>query len=219
MEPELAAPALQIDQLTVRFDGRTVIDGFSLRLGRGETAIITGDSGAGKSTVLRCVFGFVSSFEGRIAVDGEAVSAASVWSLRARMSYVTQEPQLGTGTVKEVLERPFSYRVNAGLRSGLSRIPELLDRLLLPADLLHKDMASAFGRGEAAGRPGGGVPARAAASCCWTSRPRRWTSRPGRRWRACLSADPGLTVLAAAHDAGDLPLSGTVVSLPGGSLG
>ena len=48
MEPELAAPALQIDQITVRFDGRTVIDGFSLRLERGERAIITGDSGAGK---------------------------------------------------------------------------------------------------------------------------------------------------------------------------
>ena len=159
MEPELAAPALQIDQLTVRFDGRTVIDGFSLRLGRGERAIITGDSGAGKSTVLRCVFGFVPPFEGRIAVDGEAVSAASVWSLRARMSYVTQEPQLGTGTVKDVLERPFSYRVNAGLRSGLSRIPELLDLVAASRGPAAQGHGSAFGRGEAAGRPGGGVPA------------------------------------------------------------
>ena len=218
MEPELAAPALQIDQLTVRFDGRTVIDGFSLRLGRGERAIITGDSGAGKSTVLRCIFGFVSSFEGRVAVDGEAVSVASIWALRARMSYVTQEPQLGTGTVQEVLERPFSYRVNAGLRSGLSRIPELLDRLLLPADLLHKDM----------GVLSGGEKQRVALAAAFLLGRRIMlldepTSALDKSARAAvaglLSADSGLTVLAAAHDAGDLPLSGTVVSLPGGSRG
>ena len=39
MEPELADPALQIDQLTVRFDGRTLLDRFSLRLGRREEAV------------------------------------------------------------------------------------------------------------------------------------------------------------------------------------
>ena len=137
----MAASALEIDRLTVRFDGRTVIDGFSLALAHGERAVITGDSGTGKSTVLRCILGFVSSFEGRILVDGESVGASSIWKLRLRMSYVTQEPQLGTERVKDVLERPFRYRANTGLRSNLSRVPELFDRLLLSTDLLDKEMA------------------------------------------------------------------------------
>ena len=118
----MAASALEIDRLTVRFDGRTVIDGFSLALAHGERAVITGDSGTGKSTVLRCILGFVSSFEGRILVAGERVGASSIWKLRLRMSYVTQEPQLGTERVKDVLERPFRYRANTGLRSNLSDI-------------------------------------------------------------------------------------------------
>lgn len=122
MESELVAPALQIDSLTVRFDGRAVIGGFSLALGPGERAVITGESGSGKSTVLRCILGFVSPFGGRIRVDGESVSAASIWSLRTRMSYVTQEPQLGTDRVKDVLARPFGYRANAGTANRCSCI-------------------------------------------------------------------------------------------------
>ncbi len=214
METELAAPALQIDRLTVRFDGRTVIDGFSLALGYGQRAVITGESGSGKSTVLRCILGFVSSFEGRILVDGERVSAPSIWKLRTRVSYVTQEPQLGTERVKDVLERPFGYRANTALRSNLSRVPELLDRLLLSADLLEKEMAVLSG-GEkqrvaiaAALLLGRGILLLDEATSALDKSARAAVA-------ALLSAESALTVLAVAHDAADMPLSGAVLSLPG----
>lgn len=215
METESAAPALRIDRLTVRFDGRTVIDGLSLALGQGQRAVITGASGTGKSTVLRCVLGFVSSFEGRILIDGERVSAPSIWKLRTRMSYVAQEPQLGTERVRDVLERPFGYRANAALRSNLARVPELLDRLLLSADLLEKEMAVLSG-GEkqrvaiaAALLLGRGILLLDEATSALDRSARVAVA-------ALLSAESALTVLAVAHDAADMPLSGAVLSLPGG---
>ncbi len=214
----MASPALQIDRLTVRLGGRTVVDGLSLALGHGERVVITGDSGSGKSTLLRCVLGFVPGFEGQIRVDGERVDAASIWKLRTRMAYVAQEPQLGTERVRVVLERPFGYRANKALRSNLSRIPDLFERLLLSTDLLDKEMATLSG---------GEKQRVAIASALLLGRGILLLDEPtsalDKSARAAvadlLSAPSGPAVLAAAHDVADLPVSARVLALPGGSLG
>jgi len=218
VRPESPVPALDIAQLTVRFGARIVIDKFSLVLREGETVVITGDSGCGKSTVLRCVLGFVPTFDGQIFVGGEKVSADSIWKLRMRMAYVSQEPQLGIERVRDVLERPFRYRANAALRFSLARVSELFEQLLLPRDLLDKEMTVLSG---------GEKQRVAIVAALLLGRDilllDEATSALDKSARAevvnLLSAEPGLTVLAAAHDAEDLPLSGEVVLLPGGSRG
>ncbi len=138
-------PALEIDRLTVRLNGQLVLRDFSLTLDPGRKALLTGPSGCGKSTVLRCVLGFVLPEAGSIRVAGEPLTAESVWRLRRHMAYVGQEPDLGTGIVREILERPFHYHANVALRDNLSRIPELFDEFGLARAFLDKEIGDLSG--------------------------------------------------------------------------
>ena len=138
-------PAIKIENLTVKFDGKNVVERFSMILASGERATLTGRSGSGKSTILRCILGFTVPDEGSITIEGKPVTGASVWKLRTHLAYVAQEPDLGTGRVREILERPFSYRANARLFDNLSKAPELFRRFMLPIDLMDKEITTLSG--------------------------------------------------------------------------
>ena len=137
--------AVQLEEIDVELGGKTVLDGVSLTVRRGEKVRLTGPSGSGKTTVLRCVLGFVVPQSGRILVDGQELTPDTVWDLRQRLAYVAQEPELGDGTVREILERPFTYRANRMQRDNLERIPDLFERLYLPQGLLDADAGEISG--------------------------------------------------------------------------
>ncbi len=145
MDAVNTSSVLEAKDIDVRFGGQTVLRAFSLSLKPGEKALLTGPSGCGKSTVLRCFLGFVVPDAGSVSIDGTELTPETVWRLRQRVAYVGQEPDLGTGTAGQAIERPFHYRVNAGLRSNLERIPELFERFNLARSLLHKDVGSLSG--------------------------------------------------------------------------
>jgi ABC-type bacteriocin/lantibiotic exporter with double-glycine peptidase domain len=139
------APAIALESATVRLGGRTVLDSFSFSLAPGEKVTLTGRSGAGKSTVLRTILGFVEPASGRVLIEGEPLDAASVWRLRRRLAYVAQESDLGEGTVREVIERPFSYNANQHLRSRIDDAGALFDEFLLPKSILDEEMTTLSG--------------------------------------------------------------------------
>lgn len=136
---------IELEKVRVDFEERTILRDFSLKVNKGEKVLLRGPSGAGKSTVLRCVLGLVKPTEGSVRIDGEEINAHNVWSIRRRLAYVAQEPDMGTGTVREVIERPFEFKANHSLRGNLDRLPELLERFNLPDFLLDKDMATLSG--------------------------------------------------------------------------
>jgi putative ABC transport system ATP-binding protein len=136
---------LQISSLEVAMGGKPILDRFSLEVAAGERLLVTAPSGAGKSTLLRCVLGFITPDRGTIRLNGRAMDGASVWGLRHRMAYVAQEPVLGNGTAREVLERPFTYHANREQRDNLERIPGLLEQLALSPDILEQELRSLSG--------------------------------------------------------------------------
>ena len=137
--------AIEIRNLSVRHDARWVLRGFGLRVAPGEKVTLTGPSGSGKSTVLKCVLGIVVPREGSIRVFGQAVDGSGVWETRRKIAYVAQEPEIGAGTARQALERPFAYKANASLRGNLHRLPALMDRLHLPRVLLDKEVSTLSG--------------------------------------------------------------------------
>ena len=131
--------ALELRNVTVRFDGQAVLRDFSMSLKMGEKALLTGPSGCGKSTVLRCLLGFVAPAAGAVHIQGTPLDAHSIWTLRRHLAYVGQEPELGAGTVNEILERPFHFHANAPLRENLKRVPDLCEQFGLARSLLNKE--------------------------------------------------------------------------------
>ena len=84
---------IEFRDLRKAFDGRPVLDGFTLRVQDGETTVIIGYSGTGKSVALKHVVGLLQADAGDVIVDGRAVSTldrAALTALRREIGFVFQ---------------------------------------------------------------------------------------------------------------------------------
>ena len=137
--------ALRAENLSLAFDGRTVLEGFSLEVSTGQKVLMTGPSGCGKSTILKCFLGLGVSKTGSLAISGRPLTPTTVWSLRRQIAYIAQEPDLGPGTVRQAVERPFHYRANAHLQDNLGGLTELIDLFALSSNLLEENVSKLSG--------------------------------------------------------------------------
>lgn len=137
--------ALRVENLSLAFDGKILLEDFSFEVPVGRKVLMTGPSGCGKSTVLKCFLGLTAPRAGTVTVCGQPVTATTVWRLRRQIAYVTQEPDLGAGTVRQIIDRPFHYRANAHLGDNLDRLGELMDLFGLSGELLDKNASKLSG--------------------------------------------------------------------------
>lgn len=78
-----------------------VLKDFSLKAEPGETIALVGESGAGKSTVLNMLIGFMRPDSGEILLDGENMRNLDFRSFRRHLAVVPQETILFSGTVRQ----------------------------------------------------------------------------------------------------------------------
>jgi ATP-binding cassette subfamily B protein len=90
----------------------SVINEFSLEVSAGENVALVGHSGAGKSTVLNLVIGFVRPTSGRILLDGRDMNEIDLRTYRRFLSVVPQDSILFEGTVYE------------NITYGISNVPD-----------------------------------------------------------------------------------------------
>ena len=64
-------PRIAVDGLKKSFDGEIVLNGIDLAVARGESLVLIGESGSGKTLTLKCIIGLVKPDAGRILIDGE----------------------------------------------------------------------------------------------------------------------------------------------------
>ena len=80
-----------LENIHKSFSGRKVLDGVDLRVVQGETLVIIGQSGVGKSVVLKHIIGLVKPEQGRVVVDGQDMTR---WSTRRRVTSGTRMAML-----------------------------------------------------------------------------------------------------------------------------
>ena len=68
-----ATAKISLNDLHIAFGPKVVLAGLSLDVQRGESVVVIGGSGTGKSVMLKCVLGLLRPQQGSIAVDGEEV--------------------------------------------------------------------------------------------------------------------------------------------------
>ncbi|SFE03879.1 amino acid ABC transporter ATP-binding protein [Roseivivax sediminis] len=85
------AKLLEVEDIRKSFGSTEVLKGVSLSLDRGETKVIMGSSGTGKSTLLRCVNRLDPADSGHVRLDGEEVTDANVNRMRQRIAFVFQD--------------------------------------------------------------------------------------------------------------------------------
>jgi phospholipid/cholesterol/gamma-HCH transport system ATP-binding protein len=90
-------PAIEFRDVVLAFDDKVVLDKLSFKVNRGETRIILGGSGGGKSTIIKLVLGLLKPDAGRIFVDGEDVTdydEVQMVPVRKKIGMVFQEGAL-----------------------------------------------------------------------------------------------------------------------------
>jgi ABC-type multidrug transport system fused ATPase/permease subunit len=82
-------------------DPTLVLDGIALDVRGGETVALVGETGAGKTTIVKLLTRFHDPTLGRVCVDGVDLRTVTQQSLRKQMGMVLQDPFLFNGSVKE----------------------------------------------------------------------------------------------------------------------
>lgn len=116
---------LVVDDVTVRFGARAVLDRVGIEVDAGEIVALLGPSGSGKSTLLRVIAGLLPPDTGRVWIDGDDVT--HVATHRRGVGMVFQDEQLFP-------HRDVAANVGFGLRmrrttshDTAGRVAELLD--------------------------------------------------------------------------------------------
>jgi len=83
---------LQVENIHKRYGKEEVLKGVSFALERGETKVVIGPSGTGKSTLLRCINRLTPPDQGRVWLDGSEVTGAhaEINTLRTQIGFVFQ---------------------------------------------------------------------------------------------------------------------------------
>src|SRR5207237_1150426 len=93
-EPDRVVPAIEFVEVHLSFEDKKILNGISFTVRRGETKIVLGRSGGGKSTIIRLILGLIKPDSGQILIDGEDItklSEAEMMSVRKKIGMVFQE--------------------------------------------------------------------------------------------------------------------------------
>ena len=91
MQPTTASPVIEFRDVSYRVSGTQVLSGFNLHVQSGETLVLLGRSGSGKTTSLKLVNRLLSPTSGEIRVKGVSNREGDVIRLRRSIGYVIQE--------------------------------------------------------------------------------------------------------------------------------
>ena len=126
------ASVLRFEHVTLVFDTTPALDDVSFNIREGETRIILGSAGGGKTTLLKTALGLLKPDAGRVFVFGEDVthmSEAQLFDMRARMGVLFQEGGLFDSlTIEENVAYPLLNQrlLRVPLSEALPRVEEAL---------------------------------------------------------------------------------------------
>jgi osmoprotectant transport system ATP-binding protein len=91
MQTETANPVIEFRNVSYQIAGTLVLSGLTLQVLHGETLVLLGRSGSGKTTTLKLVNRLLTPTSGEITVRGEAIASGDAIRLRRGIGYVIQE--------------------------------------------------------------------------------------------------------------------------------
>ncbi len=154
----MSEPYIEFVNVSKSFEGRKVLDDVSFTVERGETCVIMGRSGVGKSVTLKHILGFLKPDSGRIRVAGEDITdwdEKRLGGLRRRVTMVFQSGALFDSlTVAENIAFPLENREGWPEERVEARVTELSAMLEVSqiADKLPSEISTGTKRAVAIAR-------------------------------------------------------------------
>jgi phospholipid/cholesterol/gamma-HCH transport system ATP-binding protein len=140
--PETPRQVIEINNLRKGFDGKEVLKNLSLNLYNGESLVVLGKSGSGKSVLIKCIIRLLQPDAGTITVLGDNVNELSrkgLAEMRKKIGFLFQSGALyDSMTVRQNLEFPLKrIKKNLSYKEVNEKVEEALENVGL-ADTLNK---------------------------------------------------------------------------------
>ena len=128
---------IKVEHLTKRYGTRVALDDVSFHIEKGEIVGLLGANGAGKSTTMNILTGYLSASEGEVFVDGVSVLDEPMLA-KSRIGYLPEQPPLYFDmTVREYLTFVYELRActlpreaHLGEIMSVVKITDVADRLI-----------------------------------------------------------------------------------------
>ncbi len=112
-------------------DEHKILNNLNLTVHSGETIALVGESGAGKSTVLNMVIGFIIPTSGKLTVDGHDINSLDLRYYRDKIAVVPQTSIIFTGTIKDNItygkDNVSDEKLNAAIKAA--NLKDFIDSL------------------------------------------------------------------------------------------
>ncbi|MEE8451495.1 MAG: ABC transporter ATP-binding protein [Thermoguttaceae bacterium] len=142
-------PLVQLDRLSVHFGRQQVLRDISLQIARGETVAIIGESGCGKTVLLKTIIGLIEPSDGRVMFDGMDLIQLSEKELtrqRIRFGFLFQQAALfDSMTVAQNIAFPLRQRTTSSEAEIRRIVFTRLAEVGLPEDIIAKKPAELSG--------------------------------------------------------------------------
>ncbi|QYJ89226.1 ABCB family ABC transporter ATP-binding protein/permease [Shewanella halotolerans] len=99
--PHIAQGSLKFEGVSFRYGDRPILSDVSFEIPAGHKVAIVGDSGAGKSTIVKLLFRFYETQQGTITIDGHDTKALTQHALRSAIAIVPQDTVLFNDSLLE----------------------------------------------------------------------------------------------------------------------
>lgn len=109
-----------------------------LSVAPGETVALVGETGAGKSTVMKLLARFYDPDEGAVLVDGHDLRSLDLYAFRTQLGYVPQEAFLFTGTVRDNIAYGREHATDAQVEAAARAVGAHEFVSELPGGYLHQ---------------------------------------------------------------------------------
>ncbi len=129
---------IKIEKISFKYKDDWLFKDFSKTIEDGKKVVITGESGAGKSTFLSFFAGFLQPQKGEIFIDDLQLNSENISEIRKKTAWLPQDFNVPFDTVNELFISPFELKINKDFRPTDQQINDIFQKLGLEPDMLTK---------------------------------------------------------------------------------
>ena len=135
-------PLLQVDGLSVQFGQQMVLRDIALDIPAGQTLVVLGESGCGKTVLLKTMIGLVRPSRGEVRFEGQSLSRMrerDLAHLRTKYGFVFQGAALfDSMTIADNIAFPLREHTRISASDARTIVASLIDEVGLPRTVLDK---------------------------------------------------------------------------------
>ncbi len=129
---------IELKNIRIGYQNIHILDKINFTIPSGAKILLNSPSGTGKTSFFRLLLGFLQPTEGEVSFDGVKLTPMTVKSIRNRIGYLSQETELPSGKVQDVIQEIFSYKANKATPFPEKALQEVFNLLELDPSTWNK---------------------------------------------------------------------------------